>query len=324
MSDVGVDFVSITNTPMDIISKRKHAALWQPAGVARANGMLMSIFLNAGSVPVGDLNLRCTQCHISTGLYRKGAGFGTHKHAEIQIEIPLLGSFQFGFAKNKTMLKPGQALVIPAMVPHSWKTVTGGFMLGIHVSVKSESDEEMALPFIKQRRPLVASSEAISSLCRQLIESAALAKNIGFAQPHASALLVALITGVLTPVCDFPKEMKYEENLQLRGRVVFERVQSFVKNNLSHDLRAEELELLSGVTFRHLTRLFLQYSGETPHQHILRLRLEHAKALIVKKPHIAIKTIAIESGFSASSHLTMAFKKAFKLTPTAFAARISQ
>jgi len=309
---------------MDIISKRKHAPLWKPAGVARANAMLMSTFLNAGSVPLGDLNLRCTQCHISTGLYRKGAGFGTHKHAEIQIEIPLLGSFQFGFAKTKTTLKPGQALVIPALVPHSWKTPTGGFMLGIHVSVKGESVEEMALPFIEQRRPLVASSEAIFSLCRQLMDSAALAKNIGFAQPHASALLMALITGVLGPVCDFPKEMKSEENLQLRGRVVFERVQSFIKNNLSHELRAEELESLSGVTFRHLTRLFLQYSGDSPHQHILRLRLEHAKALIVKKPQISIKTIASESGFSASSHLTMAFKKAFKTTPTAFAAQIGK
>jgi AraC-like DNA-binding protein len=47
--------------------------------------------------------------------------------------------------------------------------------------------------------------------------------------------------------------------------------------------------------------------------------LEHSKRLIVENPGRSIKSIAIESGFSASSHLTMAFKKEFQITPTAFA-----
>ena len=304
---------------MDIISKRKHAVLWKSAGVARTNGMLMSSFLNAREFKVGDLHLRCSQCHIATGLYRNGAGFGSHKHAEIQIEIPLLGSFQFGFEKTKVTLKPGQALVIPALVPHSWKAPTGGFMLGIHVSVTNEKGEETPLPFCVQKTPLVARSGTLSSLCRQLIDIAASGRNLGFAQAHTSALLTALITGVLDPVCDFPQGMNTDENLQLRGRVVFERVQSFIQNNLSHELGARELESLAGVTFRHLTRLFLHHCGETPHQHILRLRLEYSKRLIVENPARSIKSIAGESGFSASSHLTMAFKKEFQVTPTAFA-----
>jgi AraC-like DNA-binding protein/mannose-6-phosphate isomerase-like protein (cupin superfamily) len=304
---------------MDIISKRKHAVLWKTAGVARTNGMLMSSFLNAREFKVGDLHLRCSQCHLATGLYRKGAGFGSHKHADIQIEIPLLGSFQFEFEKTKTTLKPSQALVIPALLPHSWRSPTGGFMLGIHVSVTNEQGEETPLPFCVQKKPLVARSEAISLLSRQLIDIAVSARNLGFAQTHTSALLTALVTGVLDPVCDFPQGMNTEENLQLRGRVVFERVQSFIQNNLTHELGAEELESLAGVTFRHLTRLFLQHCGETPHQHILRLRLEHSKRLLVENPGRSIKSIASESGFSASSHLTMAFKKEFQITPTAFA-----
>ncbi len=87
---------------------------------------------------------------------------------------------------------------------------------------------------------------------------------------------------------------------KLRGRVVFEGVQSFIKNNLAHELGARELESLAGVTFRHLTRLFLEHCGETPHQHILRLRLEQSKRLIVENPGRSIKSIASESGSSAS------------------------
>ncbi|MFM8763268.1 MAG: helix-turn-helix domain-containing protein [Spartobacteria bacterium] len=279
----------------------------------------MSSFLNARDFKVGELHLRCTQCHLDTGLYRKGAGFGSHKHAEIQIEIPLLGSFLFGFEKTKVTIKPGQALVIPALVPHGWRTPTGGLMLGLHVSVSNEKGEETPLPFCVQKKPLVARSGAISLLCLQLIDMAASGRNLGFAQTHSSALLTALITAVLDPVCDFPQGMNTDENLQLRGRVVFERVQSFIQNNLTHELGAEELETLAGVTFRHLTRLFLQHCGESPHQHILRLRLEHSKRLLVENPGRSIKSIAIESGFSASSHLTMAFKKEFQITPTAFA-----
>ena len=279
----------------------------------------MSSFLNAREFKVGDLHLRCSQCHLATGLYRKGGGFGSHRHADIQIEIPLLGSFQFGFEKTKVTLKPGHALVIPAMVPHSWQSPTGGFMLGIHVSVTNEEGEETPLPFRVQKKPLVARSEAISLLARQLIDIAVSARNLGFAQTHTSALLAALVTGVLDPVCDFPQGMNTEENLQLRGRVVFERVQAFIQNNLSHELGAAELEALAGVTFRHLTRLFLQHCGETPHQHILRLRLKHSKRLLVENPGRSIKSIASESGFSASSHLTMAFKKEFHIPPTAFA-----
>ncbi|GCE27664.1 hypothetical protein KDA_31480 [Dictyobacter alpinus] len=62
------------------------------------------------------------------------------------------------------------------------------------------------------------------------------------------------------------------------------------------------------------TRLFHQTTGESPHQFVLRQRIEHAQRLL-KESDLPLISIALESGFASQSHLTQVFKRYLGLTP---------
>jgi AraC family transcriptional regulator len=73
----------------------------------------------------------------------------------------------------------------------------------------------------------------------------------------------------------------------------------------------------TGFSPYHFARLFRQTTGESPHQFVLRLRIERAQQLL-EKMDVPLSHIALESGFTDQSHLTQAFKRHLGQTPHAY------
>lgn len=305
---------------MALIFKNRHKRLWKPSMLAVANERLLDAVLNSREIVVGALRIRCLMCHFAEGFYPKARGFGTHKHLETQIEIPLAGRFVFCVDNKKIELKPAQALVIPGKAPHSWHTPTGGFMMGLLVGIKNDFGTEIPLPLVNPRR-LVVSSDAISGNLRRLVDLSASPQASALGTIITSSLLMALIAEILDAVCRFSPIPEPATHGMARGRVVYERAHSFITSNFGQPLSASDLAKQAGVSVRHLTRIFLEHCSEAPHQHILRIRLDHAQAMMQKDRFVPVKQLAYECGFSSSSHFSMAFKKHFGVTPNAFAAR---
>jgi len=67
----------------------------------------------------------------------------------------------------------------------------------------------------------------------------------------------------------------------------------------------------------HFARLFRQTTGESPHQFVLRQRIERAQRLLAEGG-MPLAHVAVESGFADQSHLTRAFKRQLGLTPRAY------
>lgn len=306
---------------MDIVSKATHPRLWKSATVAAANERMVDAVLASREIAIGTLRLRCLQCHLGPGFYSTTHSVCIHQHAETQIEIPLSGRFDFTVEDLAIPLKAAQALVVPPLTPHRWTTPGGGFMLGIQVSVKDQSGAEVALPFVRGRGLRTAANPALTAQLRQLVDLAASGRSSAFTKTISSSLLMVVIAETLDAVCRFPKRAAQEGVGRTRGRLIFERTCSFIESNLGNELNAENLALQAGVSFRQLTRIFLQFSGESPHQHVLRLRLSRAQAMIKNDPLTPIKVAAYECGFSSATHFAMAFKKNFNLSPSVYAAR---
>jgi AraC family transcriptional regulator len=62
--------------------------------------------------------------------------------------------------------------------------------------------------------------------------------------------------------------------------------------------------------FRRLTRL-------SPHQYVLRRRVERAAALL-KDRDVCLKALTLDVGFSSQPHLTVAFRRVYGTTPGAY------
>ena len=95
------------------------------------------------------------------------------------------------------------------------------------------------------------------------------------------------------------------------------RVMDFIQGNLDQNLSLEVLAQQTGFSPYHFARLFRQTTGESPHQFVLRQRIERAQHLLNEKD-VPLAHVALESGFANQSHLTQAFKRHLGLTPRAY------
>jgi AraC family transcriptional regulator len=95
------------------------------------------------------------------------------------------------------------------------------------------------------------------------------------------------------------------------------RVIDCVQAHIGQDLSLEVLAQQVGFSSYYFARLFYQTTGESPHQFVLRQRIEHAQHLL-KETDVPLAHIALESGFANQSHLTQAFKRHLGLTPRGY------
>lgn len=301
---------------MDIVSKSRHPRLWKPSAVAVANARLADAVISNREISIGSVLFQCVECHLGPGFYHK-RGSGLHRHEEVQIEIPLSGRFDFTVGDETIRLRPAQALVIPNRMPHVWETPSGGFMLGLMVRVKDRRGSVINLPFSRKRRLLVAESADQTAHLRQLLGLASSPSPTPLTHTLCSSLLTVLIAGVIDSVCSFRTKAEPDDAGLLRGRLVFERAEAFIRSNLGHPLHSDELAMQAGISFRQLTRIFHQQCGKSPHQHILSLRIEKARRLLRENPERQIKEIAYECGFGSCSHFSSLIRKSLKLSPRA-------
>ncbi len=114
--------------------------------------------------------------------------------------------------------------------------------------------------------------------------------------------------------------IQIKELSQLLTQRQLKRVTDFVLADLRQDLSLEALAAQVGFSPYHFARLFRRTSGESPHQFVLRQRLERAQHLL-RATNAPLAYIALESGFASQSHLTHAFKRLLGLTPKAYRRR---
>ncbi len=132
-----------------------------------------------------------------------------------------------------------------------------------------------------------------------------------YAQTAAQMLAVHLLRHYITVGRAFKDPAQGLNHQQMR------RVIDFIEAHLGQDLSLEALAQQIGFSPYHFARLFRQTTGESPHQFVLRQRIERAQELL-EKTDLPLVHIALESGFANQSHLSLAFKRHLGLTPRVY------
>lgn len=95
------------------------------------------------------------------------------------------------------------------------------------------------------------------------------------------------------------------------------RVHDYMRAHVGNPLTLTELGKVACVSRFHLIRMFKQVYGETPHQRLLKLRMEEACRRL-RSTEEDIARIAAECGFASPAHFAAAFRQHFGITPTAY------
>lgn len=85
------------------------------------------------------------------------------------------------------------------------------------------------------------------------------------------------------------------------------RVDSFLREHLSDDLRLADLAALSHLSPDHFIRAFRQSAGSTPWQYVLDLRLEVAEQLL--RQGMSTADVARRVGLASAAHLSRLFRR---------------
>lgn len=95
------------------------------------------------------------------------------------------------------------------------------------------------------------------------------------------------------------------------------RVLSFIAENHERDLSLEDLAGEAAMSTFHFAREFKRATGTTPHQHLLKFRVERAKELLAES-QLPLAEVGLRTGFSHQSHFTRLFRRYTGTTPLGY------
>jgi AraC family transcriptional regulator len=209
----------------------------------------------------------------------------------------------------------GTGFISPANANHfsAWQSTDTGISFifdPIYVSQIAEQDlglnhaELLCTPFVQD-----AQITTIASLFQQEIEMGGMG-----GQLYAESLCNILIIHLLRHYCIFSPTLKIQSSL---SSFRLNQVISYVESHLGHNISLSCLAQVAQMSKYHFSRSFKQSTGISPHQYVLRCRIERAKQLL-KKSSISILEVALECGFAHPGHLSRHFKQIVGVTPGRF------
>src|SRR5215475_5635651 len=95
------------------------------------------------------------------------------------------------------------------------------------------------------------------------------------------------------------------------------KVKEFVHAKLEDELSLSELAQSAGLSTAHFSEMFRKSTGETPHQFVLRLRVERAKEML-RSAESRVLDVAIACGFKTQQHFARVFRQLCGSTPTEY------
>ena len=125
------------------------------------------------------------------------------------------------------------------------------------------------------------------------------------------ALAVALVKGYAVR---HPSVQAHRGGL---GSARLRRIKEFVDAKIEDELTLCEMAQAVELSTAHFSRMFRKSTGETPHQFLLRQRLERAK-MMLRSVDGRVIDVAVACGFKSQQHFAQAFRRVCGICPTEY------
>jgi AraC family transcriptional regulator len=132
---------------------------------------------------------------------------------------------------------------------------------------------------------------------------------------YADALASALVVHLLSRYSTNSRQIKTIKGgfTQQQWKQIFE----FINENLDRNISLSELAAVVQLSPYHFAHLFKKSTNISPHQYLIRCRIERAKQLILMG-NLSLAAIAQIVGFASQGHFTSHFKRLLGVTPKVF------
>jgi transcriptional regulator GlxA family with amidase domain len=171
-------------------------------------------------------------------------------------------------------------------------------------------------PFFQASRPVVyiGFQEPVLRLFFEVIQLVQEEKT-GFQQVCAASTVLML-----------SKILSFVRNQEFAGKSIERNIRRaclYLRENLQQNVNIEQLAAELHVGYSYFRRMFKRYTGISPAQYHLSLRLQKAKDLLVSS-NKSVKEITSELGFESSFYFSRIFKEKTGMSPLEFKRNQSQ
>jgi AraC family transcriptional regulator len=125
------------------------------------------------------------------------------------------------------------------------------------------------------------------------------------------ALAVALVSGYAV------RHRSVQTHRGGLGCARLRRIKAFVDAKMEDDLTLCEMAQAVELSTAHFSRMFRKSTGETPHQFLLRQRVERAKEML-RAADARVMDVAVACGFKSQQHFAQVFRHVCGASPTEY------
>jgi AraC family transcriptional regulator len=101
------------------------------------------------------------------------------------------------------------------------------------------------------------------------------------------------------------------------GSARLRRIKELVHAKMEDDLSLAEMAQSVGLSPAHFARMFRKSTGETPHQFVLRQKIDRAKTML-RAPDGRVLDVAAACGFKTQQHFAQVFRDLCRVSPTEY------
>ncbi|MBV9230811.1 MAG: helix-turn-helix transcriptional regulator [Chloroflexi bacterium] len=210
------------------------------------------------------------------------------------------------------MRTPGSIQIVPAGTACTWRHPAGARFTNLLLS--TEVMKQVATD-LNQRRIEILDHFSIQDPRIAHISLALLAE-LAAGGPsgrlYGEGLATALAAHLISSYSSTPRPLP--ETIRGLPAPLLRRVISVIEDRLPEDLGLAELAQEAGLSQSHFASLFRKTTGLSPHQYIVRRRVERAQSLL-QSTTLSIDEIASTVGFYDQSHLTRQMRQILGVTP---------
>ena len=101
------------------------------------------------------------------------------------------------------------------------------------------------------------------------------------------------------------------------GPARLRKIKDLVQAKVEEDLTLDEMAQSIGLSTAHFARTFRKSTGETPHQFVVRQRLERAKTML-RAQDARVLDVAVACGFKTQQHFAQVFRDVCGISPSGY------
>jgi AraC family transcriptional regulator len=206
---------------------------------------------------------------------------------------------------------PGCATIVPFGMPTGW--LVDGELDVVTLSISTLQLKTAAFPDQFKRMRFAFADPLGVALSRQV-----LAELYAPQAPERDAYVTALVNALKAHILR-GSSTAGSSDIPTAGFSAY-RLHQIIKVVLDHpegSYTLQEMAGNAGVSPAHFCRVFRKATGVSPHQYVMKAKLDRAKQMLSQSP-MQLSTMAECLGFTSQSHFTRAFRASTGKTPSEF------